>query len=138
MPRKPRRKAPHRQTRRHSQLESLGSREVMSADPLGGFLGGAISHHSFTEEVQHHAIAEASSLEHHDQIDQIELDHHTMPPADFWLDEQQPTLSLDEQLEQIEKALFSAHQLTGMDHVKTDYGFTGAGQTVAIIDSGIA
>jgi hypothetical protein len=35
-------------------------------------------------------------------------------------------------------SLTAAHEQTGMDHVRERFGLTGAGQTVAIIDSGIA
>ncbi len=32
----------------------------------------------------------------------------------------------------------AAHELTGLDDVRADYGFTGSGQTVVVIDTGIA
>ncbi len=135
-------KSKRRQTNRHSQIETLESREVMSADPLGGLLGGAISHHAIQEEVQHHVALESPGIVHHGvpelEIHGVpELDHHTLPPPDFWLDAGQ-TVSVEEQLEQIEKSLSSAHQLTGLDQVRANYGFSGVGQTVAVIDSGIA
>lgn len=59
------------------------------------------------------------------------------PNADFWL-EGTPEQMLDELADGIEQTLASAHELTGMDQVKTNYGFSGVGQTVAVIDSGIA
>lgn len=39
---------------------------------------------------------------------------------------------------EIHTALAEAHELTGLDTVREEYGFTGAGQTVAVIDTGIA
>jgi subtilisin family serine protease len=65
------------------------------------------------------------------------LVHHASPDADFWID-----TSLERNLGalvgDIEKTLSSAHNSTGLTGVRNDYGFTGAGQTVAVIDSGIA
>jgi subtilisin family serine protease len=92
----------------------------MSADPLGGLLGGAIEQH-FVDDEPNNAT----------QI----VAHQTQP--DFWLDSLLET-SLDEQFDNIEQLLNSAHNLTGLNSVRTNYGFTGLGQTVAIIDSGIA
>ncbi|TWT34020.1 Subtilisin E precursor [Posidoniimonas corsicana] len=123
-----------RSTARRSQVETLESREVMSADPLGGLLGGAISHHALQEDappLMHHGAGALT------QPGGADYSHHADPNADFWLDEQ-PVVSLEEQLDQIEKSLASAHQQTGMDQVKASYGFSGIGQTVAVIDSGIA
>lgn len=121
---------PFRRTTRRSQIENLEARQVMSADPLAGLMSGAISHHGIQEdpvgEVQQHLVDDAPSL-----------NHHTMPEADFWLDPL-PEQSLEQQLDQIEKSLSSAHRLTGLDDVREDYGFSGAGQTVVVIDSGIA
>lgn len=34
--------------------------------------------------------------------------------------------------------LTAGHELTGLDDVRADYGFTGSGQTVVVIDTGIA
>ena len=41
-------------------------------------------------------------------------------------------------VEDVEQNLDSAHGQTGLDNVRADYGFTGVGQTVVVIDSGIA
>ena len=51
-----------------------------------------------------------------------------------------PTLEtdLDGYFDQVEQMLTEAHNLTGWFNVQQNYGFTGLGQTVAVIDSGIA
>ncbi len=57
------------------------------------------------------------------------------PVHDFWLDGQQlvdTSLYAD-----LDTAATAAHTLTGLDQVLNTYGFTGTGQTVAVIDSGI-
>ena len=56
------------------------------------------------------------------------------PVYDFWIDDDQLTAVYSG----VETAGTNAHALTGLDQVLTDYGFTGSGQTVAVIDSGIA
>ena len=45
---------------------------------------------------------------------------------------------LEEHLWEIDQALANAHNQTGLTTVRSDFGFTGIGQTVAVIDSGIA
>src|SRR5690606_9168328 len=59
------------------------------------------------------------------------------PNADFWsgnlFDEAQDDLG-----QRIEQTLYEANQQTGQDDVLAKYGFTGVGQTVAVIDTGIA
>lgn len=45
---------------------------------------------------------------------------------------------LESTFAEITAALADAHEMTGVKHVRDTYGFEGAGQTVAIIDSGIA
>jgi hypothetical protein len=98
------------------RIETLEDRRVMSADPL---LGGSIEHHAFLEE-------EAPQIE-----------HQLVSEPDFWLDVDN-LISLEDQLDQIEQTLYSAHGTTGLNSVVSNYGFTGIGQTVAVIDSGIA
>ena len=56
------------------------------------------------------------------------------PVADFWIDYYLEEAVVDE----VGAALADAHDLTGLDQARADYGFTGSGQTVAVIDSGIA
>jgi hypothetical protein len=57
------------------------------------------------------------------------------PVADF-------LLAINEQLEhpygEVSPALADAHNLTGINYVRDTYGLQGRGQTVAVIDSGIA
>ncbi|MEX0613738.1 MAG: S8 family serine peptidase, partial [Pirellulales bacterium] len=107
-----------RRKSRARQIESLEERRVMSADPL---FGGAIEHHRVDD-----SLSEPPALVHHGQRD-----------ADFWLDPWTER-DLDALLGDVEQTLASAHQATGLTQVRNDYGFLGAGQTVAIIDSGIA
>ncbi len=59
----------------------------------------------------------------------------SLPIADFRLD-----YVVEDQLydEEVQLTLADVHQLTGLDDVRDQYGFDGAGQTVAVIDSGIA
>jgi len=103
-----------------AHLEQLEERRVMSADSLGGLLGGAIDHH------------DEDSL-----ITAPALDHAVLGEPDFWID---PALQIDygQYFDQVEQALAEAHSQTGWFNVKANYGFTGRGQTVAVIDSGIA
>ena len=101
-----------------ARLENLEDRLLMSADPVGDPLGIAIDHHVG------------------DSLD-IAIDHHLQSTPDFWIEETDDDL-LEQELQQIEQALASAHDQTGLDNVLSDYGFTGEGQTVAVIDSGIA
>ncbi len=104
--------------KRLNAFETLEARQVMSADPLGGMLGGTLEQHAFANEPPM-------------------VVHQTEPEADFWIDRLIEN-RLDQQLDNIEQLLDSAHNLTGLNNVRANYGFTGAGQTVAIIDSGIA
>ena len=56
------------------------------------------------------------------------------PPFDFALDyfvESASDIAL-------QPALTDVHELSGLTAARAAYGFTGAGQTVAVIDSGIA
>ena len=119
---------------RRTQIETLEERVVMSADPLGGLLGGAIS--------QHGAIDAGSPVEQHaPPLSQhnAPLSHHGFGGPDFWLDETpDPIETLDGLIGDIEQTLQSAHNQTGLNNVRNDYGFRGGGQTVAVIDSGIA
>ncbi len=65
------------------------------------------------------------------------IEQHVASMPDFWY-EGDPLSDLDQQLGDIEQNLASAHVLTGLNQASQDFGFTGAGQTVAVIDSGIA
>ena len=99
----------------------------MSADPLSGLLGEGIVHHSFDESIVHHEFVEEAPP----------IEHHLDSGPDFWIDPTDP-YTISEQIGEIEQTLSSAHNTTGLNQVLADYGFTGKGQTVAIIDSGIA
>ncbi len=101
---------------RKPAIETLEDRQVFSADPLGGVWGGLVEPHSFTEpSVVQHAPA----------------------TADFWYDDSLEQ-DLNSLLGEIEQNLATAHLLTGVSQAREEYGFTGIGQTVAVIDSGIA
>ncbi len=86
----------------------------MSADPLGGLLGGPVEQHGIVEE--------APALIQHDQEE-----------WDFRLDVNEDYLANDS-LADLEQTTSNV----GPDAVRANYGFTGIGQTVAVIDSGIA
>jgi subtilisin family serine protease len=117
-----------RQRHRARSIERLEDRQVMSADPLSGMLGGAISHHDLQDAppLVHHALQDAPSLAQPAARD-----------ADFWVDTWSER-DVDSLVGDIEQTLASAHGSTGLTGVRNDYGFIGTGQTVAIIDSGIA
>lgn len=63
--------------------------------------------------------------------------HYLYPDADFWIDAWYDR-DLNVLLGELTQTLASAHGVTGLSQVRSDYGFIGTGQTVAIIDSGIA
>jgi subtilisin family serine protease len=109
------RKAAKNQFDWKGSIETLEDRRVMSADPLLN----SIEHHYYEE----------------DDVPQIE--HQLVSEPDFWLDVDNLT-GIEDQLNQIEQTLYSAHNTTGLNSVVSNYGFTGIGQTVAVIDSGIA
>ncbi len=109
------------------RFETLEDRRVMSADPLSGFLGEGIVHNAFDESVVHHGFVEESTP----------IEHHIVSGPDFWIDPTDPE-TISKQIGEIEQTLSSAHNTTGLNQVLANYGFTGKGQTVAIIDSGIA
>ena len=96
-------------------IETLEDRRVMSADPL---LGPSIEHQYFQDDVP-------------------QIEHQLVSEPDFWIDPTDTT-TISEQIDQVEQTLSSAHNTTGLNTVVANYGFTGIGQTVAVIDSGIA
>ncbi len=120
--------------------ETLEPRVVMSANPISGPLFG---HHSFVDEapaITQHAIP---ALEQHSfapTLGQAVVESAPAhdPNADFWLGTGTSLDSLDDLGRQIEQNLREGHALTGQNDVVASYGLTGAGQTVAVIDSGIA
>src|SRR5262245_53250298 len=121
-----------REVTRKTKIETLEDRQMFSADPLGGMLGGAIVHHAIAEPPLE--LHSEPVIEHHSEPSLV---HHTEQTPDFCYDTNLET-SIATLLGDIEKTLASASTLTGATQARTDYGFTGAGQTVAIIDSGIA
>jgi hypothetical protein len=106
-----------------AHIEQLEDRRVMSADPLTNLVGG-IEHHDFNEAP---AAAEEAPP----------LDQHLLSTPDFWISSEDAS-PLDGYFDQIEQTLIQAHQQTGWFNVQSNYGFTGRGQTVAVIDSGVA
>ncbi|HJQ79705.1 MAG TPA: S8 family serine peptidase [Lacipirellulaceae bacterium] len=113
--------ARQRKTRNRARfIERLEDRRVMSADPITQLLGSS----SFVGD---------QPISHHD----VSIAHHSERDADFWIDlsAQQDPATLAGNIEQM---LSGAHTLSGLTQVRNDYGFIGTGQTVAIIDSGIA
>ena len=59
------------------------------------------------------------------------------PLADFYVDDFLVE-HVEHQCDDVELALADVHDTTGVNYVRDTYGFNGAGQTVAVIDSGIA
>ena len=67
------------------------------------------------------------------------LEDRRMMAADFYTDEYFRTESdIDAALDRVEQALADAHDLTGVTGARNAYGLSGAGQTVVVIDTGIA
>jgi hypothetical protein len=112
-----RRKDTQRTPRTFGRIEHLEDRRVMSSDPAVDLLP-AVDHFS-----------EADGLP--------AVDQHVVTEPDFWIDQSLQT-DLDTAFDGVEQMLTEAHNLTGWFNVKNNYGFTGLGQTVAVIDSGIA
>lgn len=162
-------------TIRKTQMESLEDRVVFSVDPIGGMLGGGISHHAVEEasppplaqhaHLQQHAPAGPALIQHGDLNDPPPLNQHGaqggaglnqpgsfderndipstfseyVQAPDFWINRASNGIeALEGELGEIEKTLSSAHTKTGLDVARENYGFRGGGQTVAVIDSGIA
>lgn len=97
-----------------AHVEQLEDRRVMSADPL----------------IEHQSVDEPPALEQTVQAGGL-------GDPDFWIDAEDAA-TFDDYFGQVEQALVQAHNLTGWYNVQANYGFTGRGQTVAVIDSGIA
>ncbi|MEQ8846547.1 S8 family serine peptidase [Botrimarina sp.] len=99
----------------------LEPRVVMSADPLYG-LAPPLSQHGGGSALGSALVSTAPVRD---------------PNADFWHDP--AALLAGEDLGgRIEQTLAEAHAMTGQTDVVANYGFTGVGQTVAVIDTGIA
>lgn len=102
---------------RTRSIECLEDRRVMSANPIAPPLGGAI---------EQHTLAEVPALV-----------QHTTNGPDFWVDPVSER-DLDVLSSDIAPMLANGNAWTGLSQVRSNFGFTGAGQTVAVIDSGIA
>jgi subtilisin family serine protease len=98
-------------------IECLEDRRVMSADPVAQLLGGPLQQHAFDESAV--------------------LVQHGLADPDFWID---PVAErdLDSLAGDLDQLITNADALIGLSQVRANYGFIGTGQTVAIIDSGIA
>ena len=134
---------------RRARFESFEQRLALSANPVSDL---PIFHHNASlvspdgvpplemhvaevaPPLEHHALQSVPPLEHHNgSLSSPPLEHHEGVQSDFILEKVTAIGS-----EQVETHLSSAHQATGANQARTDYGFDGTGQTVAIIDSGIA
>ena len=112
------------------KMEQLEERLFMTADSMGGFLGGQIQQHSVNDSIpslEHHAVANESPA----------VEHFGGQQADFWINPDSQE-ALNQELERIEQSLANAHNQSGLSSVRANYGLKGGGQTVAVIDSGIA
>ncbi|TWT99488.1 Subtilisin DY [Botrimarina colliarenosi] len=109
--------------------ETLESRVVMSADPVLG-LHGSLSLDEEPMLSTHGAIPTVET-----QI--IESAPAYDPGADFWLKEG-GSLEDADLGQRIEQTLYEANLMVGQDQVVAEYGFNGNGQTVVVIDTGIA
>ncbi|MEO0529253.1 MAG: S8 family serine peptidase [Planctomycetota bacterium] len=131
MARRANRKKVRPQVTKPRKHETLEDRVVMSADPLGGPM---MTTHGFapTDEVP--------TFTHHGSVHTtVETAPVHDPGADFWRGTEEAFGSdVDDIGRRIEQTLAQAHDLTGQDHVVSKYGFDGAGQTVAVLDTGIA
>ncbi|MEX0642366.1 MAG: S8 family serine peptidase, partial [Pirellulales bacterium] len=115
-----------RRTLRTTTLEKLEDRLVMSADPLAGAV------------TQSQTLTTADLIQHGGLTTDVPvLSYQLDPNADFWIDANADR-DLDALLGDVEQTLASAHGVTGLTQARNAYGFIGTGQTVAIIDSGIA
>ena len=109
-----------RELQRSTRFETFEERLALSAQPVGDFL---LEAHS-GQRLEHHYgdLAPAKSV---------------TPIGDFNLN-LGVTSPDDNSSRGVQTQLSEAHNLTGVNDVYNAYGFDGAGQTVAIIDSGIA
>jgi subtilisin family serine protease len=119
------RRAPRRNVTKTRSLETLESRVVMSADPLLSL------HSSLIEEAPVMTTHSAPEMTTH-------VTPGYDPNADFWAGGGLFEVEQDDLGERIEQTLYEANQQTGQTQMLAKYGFTGTGQTVAVIDTGIA
>jgi subtilisin family serine protease len=119
------RRAPCRNVKKTRSLETLESRVVMSADPLLSL------HGSLIEDAPVMTTHSAPAMTTH-------VTPGYDPDADFWAGGGLLDGELNDLGERIEQTLYEANQQTGQNQMLAKYGFTGTGQTVAVIDTGIA
>lgn len=131
MARRANRKKIRPQASKPRKHETLEDRVVMSADPLSGPM---MTTHGVVE------VEEVPSFTHHRSVETtVETAPVQDPNADFWRGTSDAFDSgIDDIGRRIEQTLAQAHALTGQDEVLSKYGFDGAGQTVAVLDTGIA
>ncbi|MEZ6073834.1 MAG: S8 family serine peptidase [Pirellulales bacterium] len=68
-----------------------------------------------------------------------ELEDRQMMAADFYADEFFRTeADIEATLDEVQQALINAHEMTGVANARNAYGLMGTGQTVVVIDTGIA
>ncbi|QDU55340.1 S8 family peptidase [Aeoliella mucimassa] len=108
--------------RRSTKIETLEARQMMAADAMDALLNVSLD--------QHHVDESLPDMVRHSDIP--DLDQHQQ--ADFWIDSEVGYQNNGD----LEQTLDGAHEQTGLDTVRTNYGFGGSGQTVVVIDSGIA
>ncbi|MBI2479522.1 MAG: S8 family serine peptidase, partial [Planctomycetia bacterium] len=101
---------------RQARFESFEERLALSAQPVADFY--------LTSQVEQRIEMHLEQLEQHVEEFQ-DLDNGL---AD----------EIAHRAGQLEQHLGDVHSTTGVNYVYSTYGFTGAGQTVAVIDSGIA
>lgn len=108
-----------RTSKRRSRFETFEERLALSVNPVGDYL----THGDFDSRIEHHYA---------ELVGQPPLASR----GDFSLEPYEDAIVEDDF--ELAPLLNDAHALTGLDTVRNAYGFTGRGQTVAIIDSGIA
>jgi|GEM_PF-4251859 len=105
-----------RPLKRHSRYETFEERLALTAQPIGELS----------------AATEQQLQQHYSELAPVEV---VSPIGDFQLEtitnEQNSSLANN-------GSSGDVHDLTGVNYVFNNYGLTGAGQTVAVIDSGIA
>ncbi|MEX0819246.1 MAG: S8 family serine peptidase [Pirellulaceae bacterium] len=107
-----------RSLQRRSRYETFEQRLALTAQPLGEMALG------IDQQLQHH----------YSELAPAEV---VNPIGDFQL-EAVVEEHVSNQADSVSGAGSNVHDLTGVSYVFNNYGFTGQGQTVAIIDSGIA
>ncbi len=107
-----------RSLQRRSRYETFEERLALTAQPIGELSLGM----------------EQQLQQHYSELAPAEI---VSPIGDFQLE----TIAderISDHASAVSAAAGSVHDLTGVNYVLGNYGFTGQGQTVAIIDSGIA